>query len=218
MANYKVVNADQLDADLTAVADSIRARAGTTEELTFPEGFQSAVEGIPDLLELQINQKLTAYTNPNITVGRSYMFKEVQHLEYVNLPNLTDTNYHGFHKCLDLKTVITPALKKISMWGFRECKSLETLDLPCLMEIGYDGLYGTGITTLILRNTEAICVMSSTSNLNSTPIANGTGYIYVPRTMEDGSDGVDSYKAATNWSTYADQIRAIEDYPEITGG
>lgn len=23
---------------------------------------------------------------------------------------------------------------------------------------------------------------------------------------------VDSYKAATNWSTYADQIRALEDY------
>jgi hypothetical protein len=41
---------------------------------------------------------------------------------------------------------------------------------------------------------------------------NGTGYIYVPATL------VDTYKAGTNWSTHADQIRAIEDYPEITGG
>ena len=28
MPNYKVVNADQLDADLTTVADAIRAKAG----------------------------------------------------------------------------------------------------------------------------------------------------------------------------------------------
>lgn len=25
-------------------------------------------------------------------------------------------------------------------------------------------------------------------------------------------------KVATNWSTFAEQFRAIEDYPEITGG
>lgn len=34
----------------------------------------------------------------------------------------------------------------------------------------------------------------------------GTGYIYVPRAL------VDTYKAATNWSTIADQFRALEDY------
>jgi hypothetical protein len=28
---------------------------------------------------------------------------------------------------------------------------------------------------------------------------------------------VDSYKTATNWSKYATQIRAIEDYPDICG-
>lgn len=35
---------------------------------------------------------------------------------------------------------------------------------------------------------------------------------YVPSTIVDG------YKSETNWSTYAAQIRAIEDYPEICGG
>jgi hypothetical protein len=55
--------------------------------------------------------------------------------------------------------------------------------------------------------------MSNKTNIfASTPIASGTGYIYVPAAL------VDSYKGATNWSTYAAQIRAIEDYPEITGG
>lgn len=46
MANYKVVDADQLDADLASVADSIRAKAGTTGEMAFPSGFKSVVEGI----------------------------------------------------------------------------------------------------------------------------------------------------------------------------
>ena len=45
-----------------------------------------------------------------------------------------------------------------------------------------------------------------------TKISSGSGYIYVPAAL------VDSYKAAGNWQYYADQIRAIEDYPEITGG
>lgn len=41
----------------------------------------------------------------------------------------------------------------------------------------------------------------------TTPIRQGTGYIYVPFTL------VEAYKAADNWSTFANQIRAIEDYP-----
>ena len=48
MANWMKVDADQLNADLTSVADSIRERAGTSEPLVFPEGFKSAVEGIPN--------------------------------------------------------------------------------------------------------------------------------------------------------------------------
>lgn len=46
MANYKAVDVDQLDADLAIVADSIRAKAGTTGKLAFPDGFKSAVDGI----------------------------------------------------------------------------------------------------------------------------------------------------------------------------
>lgn len=46
MANYKVVDAERLDADLASVADSIRAKAGTADQMAFPDGFKSAVEGI----------------------------------------------------------------------------------------------------------------------------------------------------------------------------
>lgn len=42
MANEYTVNA----ADLTAVADAIRAKAGTSEGLSFPGGFAAAIAGI----------------------------------------------------------------------------------------------------------------------------------------------------------------------------
>ena len=52
--------------------------------------------------------------------------------------------------------------------------------------------------------------MTSTNPFGgSTPLAKGTGYIYVPRAL------LNDYKTAENWSTYAAQIRAIEDYPEL---
>lgn len=67
------------------------------------------------------------------------------------------------------------------------------------------------LETVIIRTSE-ICVLDSYMAFTGTPIESGTGYIYVPSAL------VDSYKAATNWTTYADQIRAIEDYPDICGG
>ena len=46
MPNYKVVNADQLDADLTIVSDAIQAKAGTEGPFVFPDGFVSAISAI----------------------------------------------------------------------------------------------------------------------------------------------------------------------------
>lgn len=46
MADYKVIDAEKLDADLTTVADAIRSKGGTTEKLSFPQGMKQAVEAI----------------------------------------------------------------------------------------------------------------------------------------------------------------------------
>lgn len=42
MANEYAVNA----ADLTAVADAIRAKTGTSDGISFPDGFEAAIAGI----------------------------------------------------------------------------------------------------------------------------------------------------------------------------
>ena len=46
MALDKVIDSAVLDAGLTSVADAIRAKGGTSEQMAFPDGFVSAVEGI----------------------------------------------------------------------------------------------------------------------------------------------------------------------------
>ena len=55
MADYVVVNREQLEADLTTVADSIRGLIETEEKLEFPQGMKEAVESytLDDEMETQ---------------------------------------------------------------------------------------------------------------------------------------------------------------------
>lgn len=47
MAEHKVVNVTQLDADLTSIANAIRNRAGTSAKIEFPTGFVNTIRSIP---------------------------------------------------------------------------------------------------------------------------------------------------------------------------
>jgi hypothetical protein len=50
----------------------------------------------------------------------------------------------------------------------------------------------------------SVPTLSSTNAFQGTPIASGTGYIYVPDSL------LTTWKAASNWSTYANQIKGIK--------
>lgn len=54
MALDKAVDSAQLNADLTAVADAIRAKGGTSDSLAYPDGFVTAIQAIQTGTELQI--------------------------------------------------------------------------------------------------------------------------------------------------------------------
>ena len=54
MANYKFVDADQLDEDLASVADRIRSKGGTTSPLAFPDGFNTAIDAISTGVTVQV--------------------------------------------------------------------------------------------------------------------------------------------------------------------
>lgn len=92
---------------------------------------------------------------------------------------------------------------------WRHYPSFVLADLGVAKTIGVLAFSNSGLTTLIIR-TNIMCTIDS-SSLRDTPIADGTGYIYVPSAL------IDTYKADEIWATYTDRFRAIESYPDVCG-
>ena len=69
MALDKAVDSAQLNADLTAVADAIRTKGGTSAQLAFPDGFVSAVQAIEGAPDLQIVVTTSAGATVTATKG-----------------------------------------------------------------------------------------------------------------------------------------------------
>ena len=69
MALDKAVDSAQLNADLTAVADAIRTKGGTSAQLAFPDGFVSVVQAIQTGPELQIIVTVTSGATVTATKG-----------------------------------------------------------------------------------------------------------------------------------------------------
>ena len=121
---------------------------------------------------------------------------------------MKDVTYIGtqaFQGCANLTSVDFPAATLIDNQVFFNCTGLTSVDLPAAITVGNKVFEKcSNLTALILRNTELVTAYSSV--LDDTPVDSGTGYIYVPKAL------IEDYKVATNWSTYASQFRAIEDY------
>ena len=160
--------------------------------------------------------KCTVLTTANFPAATSidgqYAFQYCSALTTANFPVLLKTNKYTFQYCSKLTTINFPAATNIEEGAFARCTSLTTANFPVATTIDtYAFGYCSNLTALILRS-EALVTLAKADAFASSAIANGTGYIYVPSAL------IDSYKVAANWSTYAAQFRAIEDYSEITGG
>lgn len=119
--------------------------------------------------------------------------------------SLTFVGYYAFLSCGALTKLNLPAATMLEQSAFESCGKLQYIELASIATMGQWAFSGCGIKSLVLR-VEGKCPSVANLTLLNTPIASGTGFIYVPRAM------VDSYKAATNWSVYAAQFRALEDY------
>lgn len=89
---------------------------------------------------------------------------------------------------------------------------LPRIDLHAVCSIGKQAFVAIkNLKVLIIRTPDVVCTLSGDAFATSGSQFS-TGGIFVPAAL------VDEYKAATNWSAYADYIYAIEDYPDICGG
>ena len=173
-----------------------------------------------------IDGAITDYGNERVTGVVAYMFYMNPRLTSVDFPNaktigegafgdcvaLADINFPvaeileiGAFQFTPLVSVKFPSVKTVGHSVFMSCKSLKIADFYVVESFETNNFQNcTALDTLILRGAKVATIANAI--LRNTPIANGTGYIYIPRAL------VDSYKSATNWSIYADQFRALEDY------
>lgn len=147
------------------------------------------------------------YRNDRVTSIGAYAFSDCAALTVADFPQATSIGTNAFGYCSALTEANIPQATSIGNYAFQRCLVLSVVNFPKVTSIGVSAFsYCDALTALILRNTETVCVLGSSNAFSGTPISSGTGYIYVPRAL------VNRYKAATNWSTYAAQFRALEDY------
>lgn len=189
-----------------------------------------------DYLGLLITQKLgDVYSTVSGTLV-PYAFYENEGVKTIELPNIQYLKERCFYGCGNLTTLKLPRLvgytyqymasgcsklvdvdihnsSYISSYSFQNCTSLKKLDLHKVETIATYAFTGaTKFETLIIR-TDSVPTLSGTNAFQNTKIkSGGTGYIYVPSAL------IGEYSSATNWSSFASQFRAIEDYPDICGG
>ena len=163
--------------------------------------------------------------SPNGITGNTDCYAQYRFIGYISVgiversisgdysnDRVTTVGAYAFQNCSGLTSVSFPNVTSIGDYAFNAAHKLAKADLPKVTSIGQHGFSAANaLEALILRNAEKVCSLGSDA-VSYTKISSGSGYIYVPAAL------VDSYKAAANWKNYADQIRAIEDYPEITGG
>ena len=157
-------------------------------------------------------KKLPEINLPKVVSIGDYSFYQNSKLTTINAPLVETLGANVFQNCSVLKNVNMPKLQKIGNYCFSGCAAIEKLDLPVCTTIANYGLQTcNALTTLILRS-NTLCTLGTYGITQSTSaIGKGTGYIYVPKVL------IEDYKVANNWSTFANQFRAIEDYPDICG-
>lgn len=154
---------------------------------------------------------LTSISLPKCKTIAAQAFASCNGVKTFNAPVLETIGQGALNSMVAMSEFNAPLLKTVDTQVFYFCSSLAKADFLQLESIGQHGFNNTKMTTLIIRSS-SVCTLVNTNAFLNSPIVRGEGYIYVPKSL------VDSYKSATNWTTYANQIRAIEDYPDITGG
>lgn len=187
---------------LTGIADAIRGKTGGTDKMN-PVEMASAIEGI-SAGGGDISEFIDGFIDGS--------------LEADIVSDVTEVRDYAFYNCDYLKSIKLPLVTSMGSTPFKICSRLQTVDFSQPLSFPYHTFGQCSMLTALVLRAETMSTMESTSalymclrfygtyNAVFNPDALKDAYIYVPRAL------VDSYKSATNWATFADQIRALEDY------
>lgn len=169
------------------------------------------VTEIPSYFQYE-NANLVRVDLPKVPKLLDRAFTYCTSLKEINFPAVEEMGAAMFANSI-IEEAYFPALKTITGWGsnFSNCKKLKRAHFPSLKETLTATFFNgcSSLDTLIL-GAQQVCTLGNVNAIpTGTPIRAGNGYIYVPKFL------IEQYKSDSNWATFVNQFRAIEDYPEV---
>lgn len=143
---------------------------------------------------------------PNCTTLWDRAFTNCSAIVSFSAPKVTVIYHSTLASNALLESVSLPLVTTLNDWCMSANPMLKELTLPSVTKMTRYALARGGLEKLVLPGTTLCTIAGDT--FQSTPIEKGTGYVYVP------DDLVESYKAAANWVSIADQIKPMSELPE----
>jgi hypothetical protein len=157
----------------------------------------------------------------------TYGFRDCSRLvSVICSKNISAIPYYLFHSCFNLKRFKIPSgVTSIDHYAFYYCSSLESVELPNgVTSIGASAFQGcccltslkipsgvTAINTNSFRDCYSMKFYDFTSHTTVPTLSNTSAFMNIPSDCEIRVPSAlyEEWKAATNWSTYADKIVAV---------
>ena len=185
---------------ITSIGDHAFSRCYLLISLSIPNSVtdinSSAFSGCHNL------QPTLTIPDTIISIGNS-VFNNCRSLQSLIIPDSVESiGDNTFTNCYNLQSLNIPdSVESIGMYAFSTSLNLHSLVIPeSLTNIGYMAFYNSALYKCIVQST-------TPPTLDRTPFysISSDAKILVP------AESVDAYKAAEGWSTYAEQIFAIEE-------
>lgn len=222
---YKKIDQTQLDNNLSLIANKLKERTNISKDnLIFPEDFSLSLNNSYKMADwLNKTKPVGTITSSKQAPGFSYCIAGRTGITQLNFPNATTIGANYFRDCSSLISIYAPNVTKINGSAFMTDPKIEYAIFPSLQLFGgndaFNGCYlkgadfggistgpikngtfqninNTGFQILILRSS-TLWELENVSAAIPLPFRSGKNgaILYVPTAL------IDSYKAATNWST-----------------
>lgn len=192
--------------------------------------------GYNDVMRSILDGSIEEYVDYEIINLKVRAFGDCKKLQKAVIPNVSNVGTSIFANCSALTEVDLSGLVTLSATLFQSCTSLPEIvlnnivscnasngsstfsDCTILKRVSFLGMLTLQIGSSTFQNCNTLdtlvfgqdCSLGNTFGLNTIPkVKTGECFFYFPKSL------VEKKKTDTNWSTFADLIRAIEDYPEV---
>jgi hypothetical protein len=193
--------------------------------ITLPNAATGITAGAFNLPTFANFTSLQSVSGANITSVSNYAFQNLTSLKNVNFPKLTSIVAAAFLGCTSLELTSLPAgITSIGDSAFEGCTNLALTELPAgITTIGVQSFFNctnlaltslpAGLTSIGGQAFRGCTSLTQVTILATTPPTLGT-YVFfnthADLVIRVPTGSVGAYKAAENWSEYANKIVAID--------